>query len=373
MFLPVLKPFLRIALRIFSWILYFVTLIAAYGGRVDPAISTIPAVLVTALPYFVFATAIVILMWLCFRKYIMAALGFLTIVIAWAPISNAVPLGASKKAESGATTFTLLTYNIIHGEDQQNGNSGPGNRSFEYVINSGADIVCLQEVVDFFDDKEIPNISAFRDTLFKIYPYRAGMNINDQKVLSKYPVRQISYPDFFPGFYDAARYSAYEINIHGHILTLVNLHLNSYLLSEKERTMIRDMLSIKNMNEGISKLEEAMRTKVRTNLILRRNHASSIRDAIDRVNTPLILCGDFNDVPESYAYRLLRGDDLRDAYIDTSRGHLITYNRHAFWFHLDQILYRGEIKPLWVKKGKIKSSDHFPLMAEFEFLKNNDK
>lgn len=46
---------------------------------------------------------------------------------------------------------------------------------------------------------------------------------------------------------------------------------------------------------------------------------------------------------------------------------MITYNKHLFWFHIDQILYRGAIRPLSVKKGSLKSSDHYPLTAEFEF------
>lgn len=83
---------------------------------------------------------------------------------------------------------------------------------------------------------------------------------------------------------------------------------------------------------------------------------------------PMIICGDFNDVPESYAYRLLKGNDLKDAYVETGFGPMITYNAHAFWFHLDQIFYRGALRPLSVRKGKTKLSDHYPLFAEFEFI-----
>lgn len=121
------------------------------------------------------------------------------------------------------------------------------------------------------------------------------------------------------------------------------------------------------MDEGMAKFKETMTNNVPIQLMLRRKHTECLREAIDRVKGPLVMCGDFNDVPESFAYRLLRGTDLRDAYVDTSFGPMVTYNRHAFWFHLDQIFYRGDIKPLWVKKGHIRSSDHYPLLAEFEF------
>ena len=40
-----------------------------------------------------------------------------------------------------------------------------------------------------------------------------------------------------------------------------------------------------------------------------------------------------------------------------------------FYFHIDQILYKGDLKALSVRKGKIKTSDHYPLLSEFEFTK----
>lgn len=370
MFIPFVKPILRFGFRILSFILFAVTLLAAYSGRVNPAfsfISSTAAGLITLLPYFVFATLAVTILWLCFKRFIMAGFGVLTLFLAWGPISTVMPMHSSSKPTPGAVTFKVLTYNILHGDDQEKGNEAPGNRSFEYVINSGADIVCLQELVDLEDPNEVHNLDSFRDSLKKVYPYQVGLTVNDQKVLSKYPVKFISYHNFFPAYYDAARYSAYEVDIKGHKLTLINFHLNSYALSDKERTMLSDMASITKMEEGVAKFKETMTNNVPVQLVLRKKHTESLREAIDRVKGPLLMCGDFNDVPESYVYRLLRGTDVKDAYVDTSFGPMVTYNRHAFWFHLDQIFYRGDLKPLWVKKGHIRSSDHYPLLAEFEF------
>ena len=68
-------------------------------------------------------------------------------------------------------------------------------------------------------------------------------------------------------------------------------------------------------------------------------------------------------------FRSIRGNDLGDAYAETSFGPLITYNRHGFLFHLDQILYRDKfMKALKVEKGSLKSSDHYPLLSEFEWI-----
>ena len=38
-----------------------------------------------------------------------------------------------------------------------------------------------------------------------------------------------------------------------------------------------------------------------------------------------------------------------------------------FYFHIDQMLYRGPLKALSLKVGKINTSDHYPLIGVFEF------
>lgn len=365
-----LKPAVRLAFKIASYCLYLLTLLAAFGGHINPAWFTFPAIFVTAMPYFVIATVVVVVLWFVCGRWITAGIGVLTLFLAWSPITTAVPLNFSKKATPGALTFKVLTYNILHGDDQQKGNKVPGNRSFEYVMGSGADIVCLQELCNFNDPKEIHNLSEFKDSLKKIYPYWAGSTINDQKVLSKYPVRMINHEAFF-GNCDRARFSAYKVTIKGRELTLINMHLNSYALTEKERNIVKDFAKGQT-KDALNEFKNGIMSKFRFNLMYRSDMVNILRMAIDNVNGPLIICGDFNDVPESYCYRLLRGEDLRDAYVETSFGPLVTYNRHAFWFHLDQILYRGPLKALSVKKGRLRSSDHYPLIAEFEFTNNTN-
>lgn len=365
MFLPVVKPIVRTACRIASFVLYALTLLAAFGGHINPAFLTFPVFFVTAMPYFVIATTIVILIWLLCGRWITAGIGIFTLFLAWSPISTAIPFNFSKKADPDALTFKVLTYNILHGDDQEKGNDALGNRSFEYVINSGADIVCLQELVDLNDPNEIHNLHEFQDSLRKVYPYQAGTSYNDKKVLSKYPVRMLHHDAFFgPG--DNYWYSAYKVTIKGRELTLINIHLNSMSLSDKERDLFKDIAK-GNGKEAMSELKGSIMSKFHNRTVYRADRTVALRRAIDKVNGPLIICGDFNDVPESYCYRLLRGDDLHDAYVETSFGPLVTYNRHAFWFHLDQIFYRGPLRALSVKKGRIRSSDHYPLLAEFEF------
>lgn len=368
MFLPIIKPIVRIILRILSIILFALTLLAAYGGRVNPDIMAFPSVLTLALPYFAIATIIVTLLWLLARRFITAALGALTLFAAWAPISTAMPMHFPSQPSDATRTFTLLSYNICHGWDQAypDPSQQPGNPTFEYIVKSDADLVGVQELADVEDPSEVVNMqTGLLDSLYRKYPYRAGSPNNDQKVFSKYPVRYIELPK---DIISRNGYSLYEVSMPWGKLTWINVHLNSYDLSDKERGVMREVVSVKRTEQGLKEMKGSIRQKLFAGFRMRAAYVRELVTLIRRIRGPLIVSGDFNDVAESYIYRMIRSEGLRDAYVDTSFGPMATYNRYGFWFHLDQVLYRPDpLRALSLKKGSIRSSDHYPLLATFEW------
>lgn len=360
--LAVVRPFVIMGLRILSFLLFLLTLLAAYGGRVNPEYLWIPSVLTLAMPYFVIATVLVTVAWFCFGRWITGAVGVLTLMFCWSPVSTAVPLNTSRPAKDNTRTFKLLTYNAIHGVDQEHPEDTASQRTFRYILDSGADIVGLQEVIDFNDPVEIPSLASgtLRDSLFKVYPYRAGTSGSDLKALSKYPIRQIN---------DWYTHALYEVQTPWGKLHWINMHNISFNLTDEERKVMREVVSIKDTEAGLKEVNGSLKQKLKHGFTSRAANVSRLRELLDEISGPVIVSGDFNDVPESYSYRLLKGADLSDAYSQTSFGPLITYNRHGFWFHLDQVLYReNPVRALSVEKGRLRSSDHYPLMAEFEWL-----
>lgn len=350
-----------------SFIIFVVTIVAAYGGRISPEYLAFPSTLTLVLPYLVWATLIVTLIWIGLGSYIRGAFGVLTLIAVWSPATTVSPLGSSKKPENPTETFRIMTYNLIHCWDLEN-KGGESNRTVRYILDSGCDIVCMQEL-KAVDSTEIPLFTqAQQDSLHTAYPYELGAPGLTTRVLSKYPGKFVKASQFIDGKYDPERYTFYELNVKGHKLTIVNVHLLSFMLSSKEREVFTGIHSLNDFKTSYREIKGDIHKKLSKGFIRRKKDATILREAINRVKGPLIVCGDFNDVPESYAYRLIKGDDLKDAYVETNFGPLITYNRHAMWFHIDQILYRGPLKALSVAKGKIKTSDHYPLIAEFEFI-----
>lgn len=369
--IPLVKHILRIAAFVISIIIYALTIFSAYGGRFDTDFFSFPAFMTLCLPYLAMLTLVITILWFCFGRIFAGGLGVLAILASWGPISSVSPWASAKEPTPGADTFKIMTYNVIHGWDLEN-KGGDRNRTMQYIIDSGCDIVCLQEVVKF-DEAEIPLFTREQqDTLRKVYPFWVGDPSNDMKVLSKYPVMFEKGYNYIDGSFDQKRYSFFKITVKGHKMTLINVHLLSFMLTAKERDVLTRIRSVDDVKTSYREFKGDIRQKLKRGFKKRKYDVKILRNTIDRIKGPLIICGDFNDVPESYAYRLLKGEDLRDAYVETNFGPTVTYNRHAFWFHLDQIFYRGPLKALSVDRGDIKTSDHYPLIAEFEFTDDSN-
>lgn len=366
MFIPLIKPILRISATVVSLLLFALTILAAYSGRFDTRFFTLPAILVLILPYLAMLTAVVSVAWFAFGRIFIGSIGVLAIIASWGPISTVSPFAGSQDGDPDSVKFSIMTYNIIHGWDQENKDS-VGNRTIEYMINSGADIINVQELIGLEPDEVTGLTELQKERLLEKYPYFVGDPSNDMKVFSKYPVVFENGYNYIHGNFDQKRYSFFRFNIKGHRMVLINVHLQSFLLSSEECEDISNLGSVTNLWKDLVTFNGPLRKKLKTGFQKRRDDVAILRSTIDRIKGAMLICGDFNDVPESYAYRLLRGEDLKDAYVETGFGPMVTFNAHKFWFHLDHIFYRGPLKPLSFEKGKVKFSDHYPLVATFEF------
>lgn len=100
-------------------------------------------------------------------------------------------------------------------------------------------------------------------------------------------------------------------------------------------------------------------------LVQRAEQVQIIRGEIDRSPHPVIVCGDFNDVPVSYTYRQLsRG--LSDAFLTGSAsrfalGH--TYVRHHLGIRIDYILHSPSFRATDFRIDPLPYSDHYPIRA----------
>lgn len=371
----IISPLIRLCLKIASIILFLVTIAACYGGKCNPDYMTVPSVLVLALPYLAIATLITGIAWLINGRLIMAALAGLSLFAGWSTLKYVTPIAFSKSPQDENLTFRLMTFNSLHLADTTKSET-PGNRAIKFLIESGADIICLQELINFEDPSEIHHWSRqLIDSLYAAYPYRAkvmGSVYDDLKVLSKYPVKVIPVgcenQDDEAYWNSRRRWGLFEVDIKGHKIPIVNFHMTSYQLSDPEREVLTEIKGVRTAKKSYEefryeifpKLGEAFRTR-----------AKNVNEMIQTTSgiTPLIACGDFNDVPGSWSYGLMQKAGFQDAYPETNFGPTNTFNQFLFLFHIDQIFYRGaQLKAIKTKRHSINTSDHYPIEATFEII-----
>jgi endonuclease/exonuclease/phosphatase family metal-dependent hydrolase len=236
------------------------------------------------------------------------------------------------------------------------------NRIIEYIADSGADIVCIQE---YSVSKGGGNLTAKRlNRALKMYPFRSVIELNSNKyqsigiaLFSKYPIehsRRIKYKSAFNGS------AIHEINIKGKKITLVNNHLESFKLTMEDRSKYSQIIG--NLgSEALVELKGTLQQKLGTAFQIRAGQAESVAKEVKEANGEYVLvCGDFNDTPISYAHRTIQGD-LIDAFSESGRGLGISYNQNKFWFRIDNILHSSNIKSYRCTVDKVRYSDHYPM------------
>lgn len=357
----VIKPILKIL----TWILYIVTLVSAYGGYFNPDWWTLPALGVLFFPYLALLTLLASIAWFLSKKIITGAIGVGVLMACGPTFPEAFPMRLGNTPSEQRRTFRMVTFNCLHLEDIRQ----PGldrNRSLDFLIHSGADFICLQELYAFTGWELDNKYKSQVQELLAEYPYYSKDGSREVEFLSKFPFEQLTVKLGEEVKYGSC--AAYRLDIDGRELTVINVHLPSYMLSDDERNILTEAKNQQGVKKSIKEFEGSIYKKMQKAFSQRAMVSKAIAEFAEKTEGNVIVCGDFNDVPGSWTYRNFTKRGFEDAYAQTGFGHLITYNQHLMYFHIDQILYKGDLVPLYVKKERMNASDHYPLIAEFEFI-----
>ena len=339
------------------------TLLAGYGGYINPDKFALAQLANMTFPGWIVLTLILLAVNLFIRKKL-AWLSVAVLVACIGPILTISPLNFTSRSlspDDDSRTFTLLTYNVYNFRDHQGVNPEWGNRTLSYILSTDADIVCLQESSNLNGVGK----KAQRDSINTRYPYRLYSNRSGEVLLSKYHATEIDTPQPDWG---SGSFCAYNVEVEGHEVTVVNCHLQSIGLTDDDKELYRELTDKELRNPSrseLSKVKNGIVTKLLAAFRIRAQQARYIKEFLATRKGNVILVGDFNDVPGSYAYRTIKSDGLKDAYSECAFGPTVTYNDNRFYFRIDQMLYRGDLEAVRIKRGDLRSSDHYPLLATF--------
>lgn len=144
------------------------------------------------------------------------------------------------------------------------------------------------------------------------------------------------------------------------------VHLQSFLLADKEKALIEEIKKNAEKIEAHSDYKKTFIEKMHNAYVKRAPQAILSRAEMDKSPYPVILCADLNDVPCSYTYTTIKGD-LTDVFTQKGKGFGRTYNMIFPTLRIDYIFYDDqELDLLGMQKIRTPQlSDHNPVIANF--------
>ena len=222
---------------------------------------------------------------------------------------------------------------------------------FAFFTEEDADILCIQE---FYTPNEIPDLN---------YPYR-HIGLQNKKsqwhmaIYSKYPqIKKKTVSIKGERMNNTCIYS--DMIINEDTIRVYNIHLASNWFKNSDYSFIQNPHKEK-IKEGL----KGIASRLKNSFIKRAEEVAVIKEHIKTSPYPIILCGDFNDTPLSFAYNTIKGD-LVDAFTVCGKGIGDSFVKIPA-LRIDYILHDNELKSSNYQKHKQVLSDHYAVSCEIE-------
>lgn len=333
-------------------------LLSGFSSYIDPYAMPMLSCAGLAFPVFLLLNLLFFFFWLLFRrKY--ALFPLVVMFACMMPIRTYFPINVHDQQISD-DAIKVLSYNVMTFDGHKPHTKGLNNEIVRYIQQVNADIVCLQEATfNNSNAKKFLSEKSFREAM-SAYPYYSHYKerSNGWICLSRYPILSahfVKYESVGNGS------MAYELKVGSDTLLLINNHLESNKLSVDDKAAYREM--IKNPEEDkLKSTSKLLMGKLVDAVSIRAAQADVIAKYVhDSKHKYVVVCGDFNDSPLSYAHRVI-GEELNDAFIDMGNGFGISFNRNGFYFRIDHIMASDNWQLLHCEVDRsIKASDHYPI------------
>lgn len=326
---------------------------------IPPDMYWVPAFFGMAYPFIMVVNFLFFVFWILFKpRY--ALLPIFSVLIGWGFLSRYVQL-KGEKIENG--DIKVLSYNVkFFIGDGKNTPKENAEKIITFLEEQNADIICLQE--GRLRKNSVFNLRKTVDNLNSIshYQYARSSMTYGLITMTRYPIVNMGEIRFEKSN-NMAIYC--DVLIHKDTLRLLNVHLQSYNIDTNEYSIV-DSLGI--TQEKDLKVMREVGGKFKNAFKLRAEQVKEIRKYIDESPYNVIVCGDFNDTPVSYAYQKLRGD-LTDAFVNSGKGVGRTYIGKLPSFRIDNIFHSGAYESYNFQTYDFRMSDHLPISCEL--VKNN--
>lgn len=366
------KPFIRrvtkkilILANVLSGLLF---LGGAHAADLNPEEFWLLSLLPLALPYLLLALIIFFVFWI-FIKPLWSLISVIFIVFGFHAVQHIIPLrlGSSFQMVQAPGTIRVMSWNVELLNINNREKRPDGKAHMLQLINRyNPDIACLQEVVAGEDTNAINYLPDILEQLqFKDYFYAYNLRNDFDShhhfgilILSKYPIvkkqSMINTPDDYNSTFQFT-----DVLIGSDTVRVFNVHLQSLKFSEENMEYIDEG----KVHTDVPAESKSVLAKLKTGVLKRAVQARFVKDEMNHTPYPIILCGDFNDVPASYAYATI-GENMQNAFVEKGSGISRTYSGISPTLRIDNIFVDSNFRVMQFKRIRKPISDHFPIIAD---------
>lgn len=331
---------------IITFLLMIFTFTGLFGGDVPPAGNTARAMLVYVLPLLIAANVVFLIYWLVLRRFHWACMPLITILCCIPYMGTLFQFGSQDEKADAQPGMKIASYNVAMFGRETSGFMAQDILS--EMKKQKVDIACMQEYNDFAGDKR--NSDSYKE----YFPYMVVGN-SDMVIYSRYPiVKSENIP--FEMTNNSAMWA--EIKYNDQVYRVYNVHL--------ETTGINGALhkAAKQEANGIEVPNNAFMNyvygKYTVGMIARSGQANQLAMNMRESEVPVIVCGDFNDVPYSYVYNTMLGDKI-DGFKECGSGLMNTFRGGKKQVRIDYIFHDKSMEGISYYKKELSYSDHYPI------------
>ena len=347
------QKYFSFTILIITVLLMIFTFTGLFGGEVQPAGNTARAMLVYALPVLIIGNVIFLIYWLIMRRWHWALIPFITLLCCIPYIGTLYQFGSLDEEAEKQPGIKIASYNVAMFSREISGFIAQDILS--EMKKQKVDIICFQEYNDHSGDKK--NSDSYKD----YFPYMV-VGESDMVIYSRFPIKNFKNLNF-----EMTNNSAMwaEIDVNGQIIRVYNAHLETTGINSTFHKAAK--VEARGMEVEGNALIRAFYGNYTLGMIARSGQANVLAMDMRACEAPIIVCGDFNDVPYSYVYNTMLGDKV-DGFAECGSGFMYTF-RGKKAVRIDYIFHDKGMEGLTYYKRELSYSDHYPVFMKIALNK----
>ena len=350
-------PFL-LKLIFFLNILLGCAMLGAYlGTHISP--NTVPYLYFLGLGYPILLglTIAFILFWFIFKKkYVW--FNIVIILIGWNHLTDFYALSFQKVAVN-SRSIKVMSYNVkIFNLYDLDNRVEKRDKIFKFLSQENADVICFQEFYHQEGKSDFETRTLLLNQLkTPYYQERYTHKMRGEKyfgvaTFSKYPIYRQGEIAFANDKNNFCIYS--DIIKNKDTVRVFNVHAGSI------RFQNDDYAFFENETNNINQDGQRILGRLKSAYEKRALQIEQVRAAISESPYPVVLCGDINDTPVSYAYRQLK-KVLTDGFVASGSGVGTTYIGKVPSNRIDYIFHSKRLMSTQFTTYDLDYSDHKPI------------